>query len=153
MLGLQRKPSYWDLPVELQSLLLERQLAVSNEFLGLRVKFTSETGSRGVRSAVGAVRAARLVPVSAARHTADRPSLGVLGYGQQPPCAPVAPSRLASRGAQSASVRCAFEPELLKADNTLWKPMEVRGASHPIHHTTTPPPLTNRAAEQTEEAR
>ena len=77
VLGLQRKPSYWDLPVELQSLLLERQLAVSNEFLGLRVKFTSETGSRGVRSAVGAVRAARLVPVSAARHTADRPSLGV----------------------------------------------------------------------------
>ena len=46
VLGLQRKPSYWDLPVELQSLLLERQLAVSNEVLGLRVKFTSETGSR-----------------------------------------------------------------------------------------------------------
>jgi hypothetical protein len=52
----------------------------------------------------------------------------MLGYGQQPPCAPVAPSRLASRGAQSASVRCAFEPELLKADNTLWKPMVAYGS-------------------------
>lgn len=38
VLGLQRKPSYWDLPVELQSLLLERQLAVSNELSGLRVE-------------------------------------------------------------------------------------------------------------------
>lgn len=37
-LGLQRKPSYWDLPVELQSLLLEKQLAVSSELAGLRLE-------------------------------------------------------------------------------------------------------------------
>ena len=37
-LGLQRKPSYWDLPVELQSLLLEKQLAMSIELAGLRLE-------------------------------------------------------------------------------------------------------------------
>ena len=40
MLGLQpgARPSYWDLPVELQSRLLERQLAVSSELSGRRVE-------------------------------------------------------------------------------------------------------------------
>ena len=71
-----------------------------------------------------------------------RPTL--LGYGQQPPCAPVAPSRLAQRGAQSASVRCAFEPKILTTSRnadipygSLWKPTIINrfGVPPPVRPT------------------
>jgi len=37
-LGVSHKPSYWDLPLGLQTLLLERQLAVANELSALRLE-------------------------------------------------------------------------------------------------------------------
>ena len=77
----------------------------------------------------------------------EREAETMLGYGQQPPRAPVAPSRLASRERGELSSAVSLEPKFLTTSRnadlpygSLWKPNEAGGlvTQHTTHRNTPP---------------